>query len=169
MSVQTDRPIMIGSPWQKWIVLAGLLVLVFAVSILGSAFTAPQIGGWYAALDKPWFNPPPWVFAPVWTILYVVMAVAAWRVWLAPAGTMRSAALVWFFVQLLLNGLWSPVFFGMQSPGLALAVIVALLAALAWTVRAFFAVDSIAGWLLVPYLAWVCFAAALNGAIVALN
>jgi translocator protein len=146
-----------GPRWRKWVVLLALFALVSGVSLLGSAFTAPQIGGWYAALEKPSFNPPPWVFAP------------AWRVWLAPASTARSVALVWFFVQLLLNAVWSPVFFGMESPGLALAVIVALLAALAGTVRAFFPVDGIAGWMLVPYLAWVCFAAVLNGAIVALN
>lgn len=154
---------------RKWLVLIGLLVLVFAVAGAGSLFTVPQIGNWYAGLEKPFFNPPSWVFGPVWTALYAIMAFAAWRVWLAPADTARNAALVWFFVQLLLNAIWSPVFFGLEAPGLALAVIVALFCALALTVRSFFAVDRVAGWMMTPYLAWVAFATALNGAIVALN
>ncbi len=155
--------------WRKWVVLAALLLLVFAVSAAGSSFTTPKISGWYAALTKPFFNPPPAVFGPVWTVLYLTMAFAAWRVWLSPDSTLRSAALAWFFVQLLLNALWSPVFFGMESPGLGLVVILALLAALAMTVRAFFTVDRFAGWIMVPYLAWVAFASLLNGAILLMN
>jgi tryptophan-rich sensory protein len=155
--------------WRKWIVLAALLALVAGVSLTGAAFTTPRIAGWYASLNKPFFNPPPWVFGPVWTALYAMMAFAAWRVWLAPESVARRTALTWFFVQLFINAIWSPVFFGMEAPGIAMFVIVALLAALVLTVQRFFAVDRVAGWLLIPYLVWVVFASHLNGAIVALN
>ncbi len=162
----TARPTL---TWRHWLALGLFLAFVFAVSALGSVFTLDKIPGWYATLAKPWFNPPPWVFGPAWTILYVLMAVAAWRVWLRPAAASRRQALIWFAVQLAFNGVWTPVFFGLESPRLALAVIVALLISLAVAVRRFFAVDGPAGWMLVPYLAWVGFAALLNGAIVALN
>jgi translocator protein len=159
----------IRKDWRKWLVLALLLAAVFAVSAIGASFTAPKIPGWYAGLTKPWFNPPSWVFGPAWTILYVLMAVAAWRVWLAPESGARRTALLLFAVQFALNAIWSPAFFGMESPRLGLAVILALLIALAATVWRFFAVDRAAGWMMVPYLAWVAFAALLNGAIVVLN
>src|SRR5690606_7206741 len=113
---------------------------------------------------KPWFNPPSWVFGPAWTILYVLMAVAAWRVWLAPESVARRTALIFFAVQFALNAVWSPAFFGLESPRLGLAVILVLLVALAAAVWRFFAVDRAAGWMMVPYLAWVAFAALLNGA-----
>lgn len=154
---------------RKWLMLAALLALVLIVAAVGSTFTTPKIPGWYAALNKPFFNPPSWIFGPVWTVLYVAMAFAAWRVWLAPGSTARSAALAWFFMQLFLNALWSPVFFGLESPGIALVVILALLVALVMTVRAFFAVDRLAGWIMTPYLAWVAFASLLNGAIASMN
>ncbi len=150
-------------------VLAGLLLLVFAIGAAGSYVTLPKIPGWYAQLAKPSFAPPNWVFGPVWTALYVAMALAAWRVWRAPASSARHHALIFFFVQLALNALWSPVFFGLEAPRLALAAIVALLAALAITTWRFFQCDRIAGWLLVPYLAWVAFATILNGAIAVMN
>ncbi len=154
---------------RKWLMLAALLLLVFIVAAAGSAFTTPKIPGWYAGLNKPFFNPPPAVFGPVWTVLYLAMAFAAWRVWLSPDSTARSAALAWFFVQLFLNALWSPVFFGMESPGIGLVIILALLAALAMTVHSFLSVDRFAGWIMVPYLAWVAFATLLNGAIALMN
>lgn len=150
-------------------ILAGLLLLVFAVGATGSYITLPKIPGWYAQLARPWFAPPNWVFGPVWTALYVAMALAAWLVWRTPVSPARRAALVLFFVQLALNAIWSPVFFGLEAPRAALAVILALLVALALTVRQFFRCDRIAGWLLVPYLAWVSFAALLNGAIAVMN
>ena len=154
---------------RKWLMLAALLILVLVVAAVGGIFTTPKIPGWYAALNKPFFNPPSWIFGPVWTVLYVAMAFAAWRVWLAPGSTARSAALGWFFAQLFLNALWSPVFFGMESPGIALVIILALLAALSMTVRSFFAVDRIAAWIMMPYLAWIAFASLLNAAIVQMN
>jgi tryptophan-rich sensory protein len=157
------------SDLRKWLVLALLLVLVLAVSAVGGWITAPKIPGWYAGLNKPWFSPPSWVFAPAWTILYLLMALAAWRVWLAPAGEARSGALVWFFAQLALNALWSPAFFGLEAPRLGLAVIATLVVAVAMTVWRFFDVDRLAGWMLVPYLGWIAFATVLNAAIVVLN
>jgi benzodiazapine receptor len=154
---------------RKWLMLAALLLLVFIVATVGSAFTTPKIPGWYAGLNKPFFNPPSWVFGPVWTALYIAMAFAAWRVWLAPDSTLRSAALAWFFVQLFLNALWSPVFFGMEAPGIGLVIILALLAALAMTVRSFLAVDRFAGRTMMPYLVWVAFASVLNASILLMN
>jgi len=162
----TLRPV---SSWQKWFALGLLMIVVFAVSALGSSVTLPKITGWYANLTKPSFNPPPWVFGPVWTILYVLMAVAAWRVWLCSTAVGRPAALIWFAVQLVLNAAWSPIFFGLEQPRLALVVIIALLIALTATVFRFFSVDRLAGWMLVPYLIWVGFATLLNGAIAILN
>jgi translocator protein len=153
----------------KWLALAALLLLTLGIAWVGSLFTLPAVPQWYAGLDKPWFTPPAWLFGPVWTILYILMAVAAWRVWLAPADAARRSALRWFFAQLALNALWSPAFFGLQAPLLGLLVIVALLAALTVTILRFFAVDRPAGWLLVPYLAWVGYATLLNAAIVVLN
>jgi translocator protein len=155
--------------WREWLALVGFLALVFAVAALGNLFTTPAIPDWYAQLERPWFTPPAWVFGPVWTVLYILMAVAAWRVWLVPAAPERRSALIWFFVQLALNAAWSPAFFGLQAPLLGLVVIVALLAALVVTVTRFFAVDRIAGWMLVPYLAWVAYATLLNAAIALMN
>lgn len=163
---KTYRPPSVG---RKWLALGLLLALVFAVSALGAAVTLPKIPGWYAGLVKPSFNPPAYVFGPVWTILYVAMAVAAWRIWLTPPRPRRRAALVWFFIQLALKAAWSPLFFGLEQPRLALGVIVALLLALAIAMVKFWPLDRPAGLMLTPYLAWVAFATALNGAIVALN
>ena len=154
--------------WQSWFALAVSLVLVAAISAAGSLVTLPKISGWYAALIKPAFNPPAWVFGPVWSTLYVMMAVAAWRVWLEsdPRG---KRALWWYAAQLALNAAWSQVFFGLEQPGWALAVVLALLATLVVTTWRFWSINRLAGWLMVPYLAWVAFASLLNGAIVRLN
>jgi translocator protein len=154
---------------QGWLTLGFLLVLVFAVGWFGSFVTLPKIPNWYAGLRKPSFTPPPWVFGPAWSLLYLLMAIAAWRVWLLPEDPSRDAALLWFAVQLAVNAAWSPVFFGMERPDWALAVLTALLISLSITVIQFFKLDPMAGWMLVPYLAWVIFATVLNIAIVTLN
>ena len=147
-----------------------LLAAVAATGVIGSLVTLPKVPTWYARLEKPFFTPPSYVFGPVWTALYLAMAVAAWRVWDAPAPeTTRRAALILFALQLGLNAAWSPVFFGLERPGWALAVIVVLLAALLPTTRAFFRVDRLAGGLMLPYVAWVSYATALNAAVVVLN
>ncbi len=149
--------------------LVGFLLACFVVSGIGGLVTASSVGGWYATLDKPAFNPPDWVFAPVWTMLYVLMAVAAWRVWRTGATTERRNALIAFAVQLALNLLWSILFFGLQLIGMALLEISLLLSAIAVCAVLFWRVEHLAGWLLVPYLAWVAFATALNLSLWLLN
>ena len=126
-------------------------------------------GEWYTQLNKPSFNPPGWVFGPVWSVLYACMGVAAWLVWRRRGRTVARWALVLFAVQLALNAAWSPLFFGAHEPGWAFVDIVALWVALAATVVAFFKTQLAAGILMVPYLAWVSFAAVLNAAIWSLN
>lgn len=150
----------------------GLLVflaLCFAVSGLGGLITAQSVGTWYQDLAKPAFNPPDWIFAPVWTTLYLLMAVSAWRVWRRAGLRDGRTALLAFGVQLALNLGWSATFFGLTMPGLALVVVLLLLAAIAVVIRLFWAVDRPAAVLLVPLLAWVGFATLLNAAIWRLN
>jgi tryptophan-rich sensory protein len=148
------------------LVLLGFIAVCLALGGLGAAVTAPAIPTWYAALAKPSFNPPNWLFAPVWTALYVMMAIAAWLVW--RRGNARTA-LVLFILQLLLNSAWSLLFFGLHRVDLALIDIVLLLAAIVATALAFRARSTAAAALLLPYLAWVCFASVLNFAIWRLN
>lgn len=143
-----------------------LVVFLALVALAAFAGSQAQPDAWYASIAKPSFNPPNWIFAPVWTTLYVLMAVAAWRVWVRSG---LSAAVVLWGVQLVLNAIWSPLFFELHRIDLALADIVALLVLLIATVVAFFRIDRIAGWLMVPYLAWVAFATVLTGAIFRLN
>lgn len=146
------------------------LAAPLAVGALSGLATAASVTVWYPTLAKPPFNPPAWVFGPVWTALYLTMGVAlylVWRVgWSRPA--VRTAVLL-FGVQLVLNGLWSVLFFGLRSPALALAEILVLWAAIIATAWAFRRVVPAAGMLMVPYLAWVTFAAVLNGSIWWLN
>jgi tryptophan-rich sensory protein len=146
--------------------LGGWLALSFAAAALG-AFFLP--GAWYAGLQKPSWNPPNWIFGPVWTALYTLMAVAAWLVWRRGGFAAQRVALSLFLLQLLLNALWSPLFFGLQNPALALVDILLLGIALLGTVAAFWQARPLAGALLVPYLAWVGFAGALNFALWRLN
>ena len=125
--------------------------------------------GWYAALHKPSWNPPAWVFGPAWSLLYILMAVAAWLVWREGGWKTQGRALGLFLLQWLLNALWTPLFFGMHRPGLAFAENVILWLVLAATLASFWRVRKVAGVLLVPYLAWVSFAAALNFTVWRLN
>ncbi len=152
---------------RPWFALVGFLVVVFVAASFGAIF---QPGAWYAGLAKPSFNPPNWVFAPVWTALYVLMAVAAWLVW-RDRGSLAAAAapLTAWLVQLVLNALWSWLFFGLHRMGLALVDIVALWFAIVVTIALFWRVRHVAAWLMVPYLAWVSFAMVLNGALWRLN
>ena len=145
--------------------LFALLAATLAVGFVASLATVPNIPGWYAGLHKPGFNPPNGVFAPVWTILYLLMAIAAWRVW-RKAG-LRPLGL--YALQLVLNGAWSFVFFGAHAIGAALAEIVLLLALVLATMRSFWGKDRIAGLLFLPYAGWVLFAGVLNAAIWRLN
>lgn len=151
----------------KWVVLAGLIILCLVTGFIGSLASMDAIPTWYATINKPSWNPPNWVFGPVWTILYIMMAVAAWRVWLTHDRV--KPALTLFFIQLAFNLAWSLIFFGLRSPGGALIEVVPFWAAILATMLAFFGRDKWAGLLFVPYLAWVSFAAVLNFAIWRLN
>jgi translocator protein len=146
--------------------LFGWLLLCLAAASLGAVFMP---GEWYAALKKPSWNPPAWVFGPVWSALYTMMAVAAWLVWKTGGFAARRRPLGLFLVQLVLNAAWTPLFFGLHRPGVAFAEIILLWLAIAATLMAFRPVSSAAAWLLAPYLAWVGFAAALNGTLWRLN
>lgn len=146
--------------------LAGWLLLTYSASAT-AAFVST--GGWYAGLAKPAWNPPSWVFGPVWTVLYALMAIAAWRVWRYGGWAKQKVALSLFVVQWALNALWTPLFFGLHRPDWALAEILVLLLAILATVRASWRVDRIAGALLIPYAAWVAFATVLNWTIWRLN
>lgn len=139
--------------------LALWMALCFGAPAVG-AFTPP--GAWYAELRKPVWNPPNWIFGPVWTVLYLLMAVAAWLVWRRGGFAAQRLPLTLFLVQLAFNAAWTPCFFGARNPALAFADIVLLWLSLLATLVTFFRVQAGAGWLLVPYLAWVSFAALLN-------
>lgn len=154
---------------RRYLPLAGFVLLCNAVGAAGALATADQTQPFYDSLDKPPLAPPPGVFGPVWTVLYTLMGVALWRVWRAPHTEARRRALVLFGVQLALNAAWSPAFFGLQNVWVALAVIVAMLVAIALTIRAFLQVDRTAALLLVPYLLWVAFATYLNAGIAVLS
>ena len=139
------------------------IAIAEGAGIIGSIFTTPAIDGWYAGLGKPWFTPPAWVFAPVWTILFALMGVALYLVWETPASRPRKfIAVLIFFCQLALNVLWSYIFFHVQSPFEAFLEIIILWLAIALTIYVFAKISRKAAWLLVPYILWVSFAAVLN-------
>ena len=152
-----------------WLALFAFVALCLVVGGVGGIFTAGSVETWYPTLDKPPFNPPNWVFGPVWTALYVLMGAAAWRVWRRRAHPGRQAALAWFGAQLALNLLWSLLFFGLMMVGAALIEIVILWGSILSTAMRFKNIDSLAAWMFVPYLAWVSFATVLNGSIWWLN
>jgi tryptophan-rich sensory protein len=146
------------------------IVVSQAAGLLGTIFTTPKIPTWYAELAKPSFNPPSWIFGPVWTTLFLLMGIAAYMVWkngLENRGT--KTALGIFLAQLVANVLWSAFFFGLENPGLGFAWILLLWAMIAWTISEFRKLSKPAAYLLVPYILWVSFASALNFAIWQLN
>jgi translocator protein len=159
-----DKPMMDGRLRQidwKLALFAGLPVL--CAGLAGGMFTGPAIPLWYAGLVKPWFSPPNWVFGPVWTVLYVMMAYAFYRILILPQNTPgRSLALVCFVGQLILNAGWSAVFFGLRSPSGGMIVIVSLLSMIVVLIALFRPLDRVAAMLLMPYAAWVGFATLLN-------
>ena len=155
--------------WRAWAGLAGFILVCFGVAWIGSSATTPQIDGWYRRIDKPDWNPPNWIFGPVWSTLYLMMAVSAWLVWKRLGWSEGRAPLAWFSVQLALNCAWSFSFFAMQSPAAGLVNIVALWAAILGSIVSFARVHRLASALLVPYFLWVSFAAVLNFAIWRLN
>ena len=146
------------------------ILLCLGVGLLESAVTRPEIATWYAALAKPSWTPPPFVFPIAWTILYILMAVSLWRLWdRAGPSSARTSAMTWFMIQLALNAAWSPVFFGWHATRAALVVIVALFFAIVMTMIAASRADKPASWLLEPYLAWIAYATTLNAGVVAMN
>ena len=157
-------------PNMRWTYIALSALPVIATAFAGNAVTIPKIAGWYAALVKPSFNPPNWLFGPVWTVLFAMMAYAVFRIWRVEEGTHgRTEAISLFYIQLLLNAGWSIAFFGLESPLLGMGVIMPLLGMILVTIQRFSPLDRTAGLLLVPYAAWVSFAALLNASIWWLN
>ncbi|MFH1541625.1 MAG: TspO/MBR family protein [bacterium] len=146
------------------------VLVVFFAGFIGQLFTFPSIATWYAALNKPFFNPPNWIFGPVWTTLYLMMAVAAYLVWQKGWGdkSVRTALFI-FLIQLMLNSLWSILFFGLHQPIWAFIEIIFLWSAILLTILRFKKLSQPAAWLLIPYLLWVSFASLLNLFIVMLN
>ena len=148
--------------------LASIIICEMA-GVLGSIFTTSQIKGWYKTLEKPPFNPPNWIFAPVWTILFVLMGISLWLIWIEEIKISKKKAIIIFAGQLVLNILWSFMFFGLNSPVLGFLIIVPLWIAIFLTIKEFYKISKVASYLLVPYILWVSFASVLNASIWFLN
>lgn len=142
------------------------IVLPFLASVIGGLFTASSVSSWYIALIKPPFNPPSWVFGPVWTSLYLLMGVSLYLVWIKKYD---KNAFTFFGIQLVLNALWSVLFFGLRSPLFAFIEIIFLWIAILITIFYFYRINKISAYLLLPYILWVSFAVILNLAIFILN
>jgi tryptophan-rich sensory protein len=153
----------------RWVPLGLFLLLAFAAAVIGALATYSGVQTWYPVLQKPAWTPPDWVFAPVWTLLYIAMAVAGWRAWRSetPFGARMIFRL--YAAQLALNAFWSILFFGFQRPGVALIEIIVLWLVLIRILVRFRETDRVAAWLWAPYVLWVSFAAVLNAAIWDLN
>ena len=145
------------------------ILIVFSFGFIGSFFTTSSITNWYAFINKPLFSPPNWIFGPVWTLLYILMGVSAFLIWQKRDNLKTKPALIFYGIQLILNALWSIIFFGMHNPGLALLEIVILWLFILITLIKFYKINKTAGLLFIPYLAWVSFASILNYAIWMLN
>lgn len=146
------------------------LLIPFLVGAISGYFTTSGVNGWYALANKPWFNPPNWIFAPVWTTLYALMGIALFLVWRSGADkAIRQTAITLFAVQLTLNFFWSIIFFKLQQPGWAFAEITLMWIMILVTILWFGKISSTAAWLLVPYICWVSFASVLNYSIWQLN
>ena len=154
---------------REWGVLVACIAVCQLAGVIGTIFTLDAIPTWYALLNKPSFSPPNWIFGPVWTILYTLMGVSLYLVWRTPAGTARSVGIRWFAAQLVLNALWSILFFGLQNPLYGLVCIVCMLVSILVTTWYFSKVSSLAAWLMAPYILWVSFATLLNASIWYLN
>lgn len=145
------------------------LILTLLVGFGAGFVTTDAINSWYSDLQKPFFNPPGWVFAPVWTILYILMGISSYLVWKLPETSKRNIALFIFVLQLLLNGTWNLIFFKLHAIGLAFANIFILWIMIIVTMYLFTSLSKLAAWLLYPYLLWVSYAAVLNFSIWQLN
>lgn len=145
------------------------IILCLGAGFAGSIFTTPVITTWYATLHKPFFSPPNWIFAPVWTVLYILMGVSLYLVISDKGKVIREKAIQIFVAQLVLNVTWSIVFFGMKNPMLAFVNILVLWIAIFLTIKSFYKINKLAGNLLIPYIIWVSFATLLNLSIIILN
>ncbi|MBO6570811.1 tryptophan-rich sensory protein [bacterium] len=146
------------------------IAICLLVGFLSGISTSDNISGWYSTLEKPSFNPPNWIFGPVWTFLYILMGIALGKLWSSDSsGKEKNKAIFVFGSQLAVNALWSIFFFGMQNPFLAFIDIIILIILIVYTIKLFKPINRMASWLLYPYLVWVSFAAVLNLSIVVLN
>jgi len=145
------------------------ILIALSAGFIGSFFTTPSISTWYAFINKPSFSPPNWLFAPVWTLLYILMGIAAFLIWQKRDNQKTKQALRFYGTQLILNALWSIIFFGMHNPGLAFLEIIFLWIFIFLTLIKFYKINKTAGLLFVPYLAWISFALILNYAVWMLN
>jgi translocator protein len=145
-----------------------VLVVCFVVAFLGSFATTPNLP-WHAALTKPPLNPPNWLFGPAWTVLFTLMAFAAWRIWKLDVSPEQATALWLFTAQLVVNAAWSWAFFGLRSPAFGIVVILPFLLLVVLTTIAFWRLDAVSGWMMLPYPIWVSFATYLNVGIWWLN
>jgi benzodiazapine receptor len=155
--------------WNGMGMLVLFLAVCFAAAGLGAIVTGSSVNDWYPALRKPSWNPPAWIFGPVWTVLYLMMAIAAWLVWDKVGFKGGSVALGLFALQLVFNALWAPLFFGLRSPRAGLADIIPLWFAILAALVSFWRVSPFAGALLIPYWLWVSFATILNFTIWKMN
>ena len=146
------------------------ILIPLLVGTVAGLFTSSGVNGWYALANKPWFNPPNWIFAPVWTGLYIMMGIAFFLIWRAEADkTIKQTAMVLFVVQLVINFFWSFIFFKLQQPGWAFAEIILMWVTILLTILYFGKISATAAWLLVPYICWVSFASVLDYSIWKLN
>ena len=158
---------------KKTIKLIASILICLSAGWIGSIFTSSSVNAWYKTINKPSFNPPNWAFAPVWTMLFILMGAALFLVWSFEKNQdkihLKKNALFVFFLQLIFNILWSSAFFGLKSPAFGLIIILILWALILITIIQFFKISKIAAWLLTPYILWVSFAALLNFTIWTLN
>jgi len=145
-----------------------ILITLFA-GFIGSLFTTPSIASWYAFINKPSFSPPNWLFAPVWSLLYILMGIAAFLIWQKRDNLKTKPALMFYGIQLILNTFWSIIFFGMHNPGLAFLEIIILWTFILITLIKFYKINKTSGILFIPYFIWVSFASILNFAVWMLN
>jgi translocator protein len=149
--------------------LVASIILCQLAGFLGSLFTTPAIPTWYTTLKKPFFTPPNWIFSPVWMSLFILMGISLFFIWRRPDHQKFKIAFIFFFVQLILNILWSAAFFGLRAPLLGLMDIILLWIAILLTIQNFLKISKFAGVLLIPYLLWVSFATLLNFSLWILN
>ena len=148
----------------KFLKLLLAIIICEGAGLIGSFFTVTSVKTWYTTLNKPFFNPPAWVFGPVWTTLYLMMGISLYLVW-----GKKRVNLKWFWIQLILNSIWSIIFFGLKNPTLAFLEIILLWGAIFLTISSFWKYNKTSAYLLVPYLLWVSLATILNLSIVLLN